>query len=159
MGQTGPVLSIGVVLLGKVGLQRLQLLAAEARPDAFVSSAGAPVFWPAFRPAVLLAAAADRLLAIACDLRCNCVTRTHTHTCVPCQSDGVFVVGKGFFFWLVTFAGSWTGSLRLWSHPLRVVVGVAVEVLALNAVQVPGGQSHVTLLRVHNTARWEVQVL
>lgn len=85
MRQARPVLPIGVVLLGKVGLERLQLLAAEARADTFVSPTAAPVFQPTFWPAVFLAAAADRFLAITCDLCWNFVT--HTEKRVRCTSQ------------------------------------------------------------------------
>lgn len=59
--EAGPVFTVGVVFLGKVRLQRSELLAAEARPD----SLGPPGDPPTCRPVVRSWLwTADRLLPL-----------------------------------------------------------------------------------------------
>lgn len=74
MGQAGPVFTVGVVLLGEIGLQRSELLAAETRSDPL----GAPVGPPPRRPVVQpWLRTADRLLPFTRNLVLSFFTNKH----------------------------------------------------------------------------------
>lgn len=76
MSEAGPVFSVRVVLLGKIRLQRSELLAAKARPDSLGPPPGASA---AHRVVQSRLRAADGLLPLGGDLILS-LTHTHTHT-------------------------------------------------------------------------------
>lgn len=74
VSQAGPVLSIRVVLLGKVRLQRSELLAAETSPNALVPLTGPATLCSGVQRWFQTAAG---LLAFTRLLMLSCVTRTN----------------------------------------------------------------------------------